>query len=149
MKREELLNSPVYWTAMIQNRLFQILHEYMKKNDLKKKDIAEKLGFSKGYISQVMNGDFDHKLSKLVELSLAADKIPFIEFKDKKQFIEDDLNDVVAHKKESRPIQYNVIISNNDPLTVDRNTIKSIEKFYDVSETGKFIGVTEFENIED
>src|SRR5690606_38474604 len=37
---------------------------------------------SKSYLSQVLNGNFDHKLSKLIELSLAIDKIPMIKFED-------------------------------------------------------------------
>ena len=35
-------------------------------------EFAERLGVSKGYISQILNGDFDHKLSKLTQLLLPA-----------------------------------------------------------------------------
>lgn len=90
MKREDLLRSPNYWLAYIQNGLYEMMEEYRIKNKLKKKDIAEKLGVSKGYVSQVLSGDFDHKLSKLVQLSLAFGKVPTITYIDLEQYIADD-----------------------------------------------------------
>lgn len=47
-------------------------------------EFAERLGVSKGYVSQILNGDFDHKLSKLTELIVACDMIPRIELVPKK-----------------------------------------------------------------
>jgi transcriptional regulator with XRE-family HTH domain len=62
----------------------------MSKNRLTRTQLAKKLGVSKGYISQIMNGDFNHRLSTLVELSLAMEKIPELKFSDLRQFIEDE-----------------------------------------------------------
>ena len=42
---------------------------------------AEQLGVSKGYVSQVMKGEFNYTLKKLIELSLAVGKAPVLEFK--------------------------------------------------------------------
>ena len=52
--------------------------------------MAEYLGCSKGYVSQLLNGNFDHKLSKLVELSLAIGKAPLLEYKNLYDYIMED-----------------------------------------------------------
>ena len=76
MKRTELLRNPGYWTQDIQLDLYEAVNRYLKDNNMTRTQFAEKLGVSKGYVSQVLNGDFDHKLSKLVELALACDLVP-------------------------------------------------------------------------
>lgn len=81
MERDELIKSKEYWLSRIQVELFNEVEDYMKKNNLKRVDLAEKFGVSKGYISQILNGDADHRLSKLVEISLGIGLAPFITFK--------------------------------------------------------------------
>ena len=71
---------PSYWTQNIQYALDGMLHAYLKANNKTQTELAEKLGKSKGYVSQILNGNFDHKLSKLVELAIACDMVPKIEF---------------------------------------------------------------------
>lgn len=80
INREELIRSKEYWLEKIQNALFVELEDYIENNNLNKTKFAEKLGVSKSYLSQVLNGNFDHKLSKLIELSLAIDKVPMVRF---------------------------------------------------------------------
>jgi predicted XRE-type DNA-binding protein len=80
MKRKELIKNKGYHITKIQNELFRQLHDFMTKNNMNRTQLAEHLGFSKGYVSQVLNGNFDFKLSKLVELSLAMGMIPEIKF---------------------------------------------------------------------
>ena len=91
MNRVELLKSPEYWLAYMQNSLFNLMESYRLKKKLKKKDLAAEFGVTKGYISQIMNGNFDHKMSKLVELSLACGKVPQIIFVDLEEYIKNDL----------------------------------------------------------
>ncbi|MDY0140617.1 MAG: helix-turn-helix transcriptional regulator [Bacteroidales bacterium] len=81
MKREDLIKSKGYNITKIQNELFRQLHEYLKTNNITQTQFAKDLGVTKGYVSQILNGDFDFKLSKLVELSLAMGKIPEVKFK--------------------------------------------------------------------
>ena len=102
MKREELLKNKGYWISRIQIDLYNQLSDYMKKTGLNRARLAKKLGVSKGYISQVLNGDFNHKLSTLVDLSLAMDKIPEIRFVDVNQLIEDETNSI---KRVSRTLK--------------------------------------------
>ncbi|MFC2131043.1 helix-turn-helix domain-containing protein [Bacteroidota bacterium] len=90
MKREELLKSKEYWMVKIQNDLFNLLNEYMISNNLSRKQLADKLGFTKGYISQILNGNFDHRISKFVELSLSVGKVPEISFDNIENILMDD-----------------------------------------------------------
>ena len=80
MTREDILRSPEYWIAQIQIALYNKAEEFMQENNLTRTQLAERLGVSKGYVSQLLNGDYDHKLSKLVELALAFGVVPQIGF---------------------------------------------------------------------
>ncbi|MGD9993480.1 MAG: helix-turn-helix domain-containing protein [Salinivirgaceae bacterium] len=80
MKREKLLKSKGYNVTKIQNELFRELTAYLEKNKMNRTQLAKQLGVTKGYVSQVLNGDFDYKLSKLVEFSLAMGKVPQVKF---------------------------------------------------------------------
>ena len=77
---KELLSTPEYWTTRIQLELFTLMEQYMQTHQLSRTELAHQLGVSKGYISQVLNGDFDHRLSKLVELSMAIGMVPQIKY---------------------------------------------------------------------
>lgn len=80
--RKQLLQSKEYWISKIQIDLYNALKAYMHQQNINATQLATKLNVSKGYVSQILNGNFDHKLSKLVELSLAIDKVPIIRFMD-------------------------------------------------------------------
>lgn len=82
MTREELLRCPEYWTTLIQNELYRQIESYMEEHNMNKSQLAEHLGCSRGYVTQLLNGDFDHKISKLVELSLAIGMVPTIDFRE-------------------------------------------------------------------
>lgn len=79
---EERYYDADFWTGKIQLELFRLIQDYLKTEGLSQNKFAEQLGVSKGYISQVLNGDFDHRLSKLVSLALAVGKVPKIEYVD-------------------------------------------------------------------
>ncbi len=89
--REELLKSPDYWIAEVQMELYRNVLSYMEGEGLNQTQLAQQLGVSKGYVSQVLNGNFNYTLRKLIELSLAVGKVPVIEFK--------DINAVIAHDR--------------------------------------------------
>ena len=80
--RNDLMGSKEYWMVQIQTELFAELEKYLKDNNINRTQFAEKLGVSKGYVSQVLNGDFNHSMSKLIELSLAMGKVPILKFED-------------------------------------------------------------------
>jgi transcriptional regulator with XRE-family HTH domain len=90
MNRTELLSNPMYWTTELQLELYRQIEDYMKVNGLNKVQLAERLNCSKSYVSQLLNGEFDHKLSKFFELSLAIGKVPTFSFRDLGDLIEAD-----------------------------------------------------------
>jgi len=90
--RVELLSSKEYWLTQIQNELFRLVDEYLESNKMNRTQFADKIGVTKGYVSQILNGDFNHRISKFVELSLSIGKVPVIEFKDLNKYIEEDKN---------------------------------------------------------
>lgn len=95
MTHEELLATPEYWTAKMQIELYQKVEEYLQKNKITRTELAKRLNVSKGYISQVLNGDFDHRLSKFVELALFVGYHPKVTFEPIKQDEEAGIDDII------------------------------------------------------
>jgi transcriptional regulator with XRE-family HTH domain len=98
MKRDDLLNSKEYWLSKIQIDLFNEVNHFMEEKGLNRTQLAERLGVSKGYVSQIMNGDSDHRLSKLVELSLAIGLVPRLSFEQ----LEKNWNNLEVEKMDAR-----------------------------------------------
>lgn len=80
VKSNDKYSSPAYWTQLIQLALYENIHNFMESRGFNRAQLAQHLGVSKGYVSQVLNGDFDHRLSKLVELTLACGLVPRFDF---------------------------------------------------------------------
>ncbi len=93
MKRESLLKSREYVISQIQLNLLNLIGEYKKNKNLKDYQLAEELGVSKGYISQILHATFDHKISKVADLALACNVMPLIYFVDMDKFVKDDARD--------------------------------------------------------
>ena len=90
IKREELVQTSEYWFETIQNEIFRQVATYLKDKNINQTQFAEQLGVSKGYVSQVMKGEFNYTLKKLIELSLAVGKAPIIDFKPLAEIIQAD-----------------------------------------------------------
>ncbi len=88
--REEVLRSPEYWFEEAQNELYRQVVEYMEKSGLNQTQLAEKLGVSKGYVSQILKGEFNYTLKKLIEISLAVGKVPQVEYKKIEEVINEE-----------------------------------------------------------
>ncbi len=82
LKKKELLKTKEYWIEEIQNEISNQVVGYMKKNNLNQNELAENLGFSKGYVSKILKGECNFSIKKLVELSLALGKAPLIKYLD-------------------------------------------------------------------
>lgn len=100
LTRDELLKSKEYWLANIQNQLFNHIEDYMKKEGLNRSSLADQLGVTKGYVSQVLNGDFDHRLSKYIDLLIATNVVPVINFENLNEVIKKDLRSITLHTSE-------------------------------------------------
>ncbi|MCA4898473.1 MAG: helix-turn-helix domain-containing protein [Bacteroidota bacterium] len=94
MTREELLKSPEYWFENAQNELYRQVIDYKEKKGINQTELAEELGVTKGYVSQILKGEFNYTLKKLIEISLAIGKIPQIEYK--------TVTDVIAEDKRTQ-----------------------------------------------
>lgn len=105
MTREELFKSPAYWTAGLQMELYRQISMFMESHHMNKTKLAEYLGCSKGYVTQLLNGDFDHKLSKFIELSLAINKIPEITFLDVEKYILSDEKEYVLQTNSTDKVE--------------------------------------------
>jgi len=81
LTRKDLNESPEYWLDNIQNDIFRLLENYRLERGWTRAQLAKEMGFSKGYISQLLNGGFNHSLLKLIQLSLKVGKIPEVTFK--------------------------------------------------------------------
>ena len=88
--REELIKSPEYWFEEAQNELFRQVMAYIEKEGITQTELASRLGVSKGYVSQILNGNFNYTLKKLIEVSLAIGIIPKIKYQAIEQEIKED-----------------------------------------------------------
>lgn len=86
LTHEELLEHPNYLLTTYQLEIYNQLSAYMKANNLQKQDIAEKLNVSRPYVSQILNGDFNFTLKKLIQLGLMMNKVPYLEFIDPEEY---------------------------------------------------------------
>lgn len=71
MKVKDLQQEPDYWLEGIQNEIFRQVEAYLEANQLTQTQLAEELGVSKGYVSQILNGNTNLSMKKLVELFLS------------------------------------------------------------------------------
>ena len=76
MTRSELLSTPAYWIAKIQAELYFSAEKFMKEKNMNRTQLAEYLGVSKGYVTQLLNGDYNFSIEKFTELSLKLGYVP-------------------------------------------------------------------------
>ena len=97
ISREQLYQKPEYWLERIQNDIFRMVHHYMEEKHFNQSALAKELGVSKGYISQIVNGNFNFSLTKLIELSLALGVAPKVN-------LDESLRDYTADQE--RKLEY-------------------------------------------
>ena len=64
----------------MQSDLIHEMETFMEANGMNRSQLADYLGYSRGYITQLMSGSVDSKISKIVELSLAIGLKPELTF---------------------------------------------------------------------
>lgn len=119
MTRNELITSPEYWITKIQMALYNCADKFMKHTGKNRKELAEHLGVSKGYVSQILGGDYDHRLSKLVELSLAFGYVPKIEFVPVDEFVKSD-----ESSYKSKVVSLSMTYNTSTTVAVPKNPIE-------------------------
>lgn len=99
----ELKDTKEYWLENIQNDLYNNVLDYMDENDLNRTQLAEELDFSKGYISQILNGNFNFSISKYIDLALKTNHYPVINFKKKNNNINSKITKVIQLNTSEKP----------------------------------------------
>jgi transcriptional regulator with XRE-family HTH domain len=107
LSKKELISTPEYWIEKLQNEIFRQVHAYMEKEELNQSQLAIRLGVSKGYVSQILNGNFNFTIKKLIELSLSIDILPEIRFKPLSENNNRYLYDTIS-KSKNKPMVTNV-----------------------------------------
>lgn len=82
IKESELKKHKEYWLENIQNELYFNIKSYMQNEGINQQEFADKLGYSKGYVSQILNGNFNFSIGKYIELALETGHHPKIEFQE-------------------------------------------------------------------
>jgi Fic family protein/predicted XRE-type DNA-binding protein len=80
-KTQQELALEVLMTQMHDTLVLEVT-DYLKSNGMTRTAFAVKIGVSKSYLSQFLNGSANHKLSRLVSIALAVGKHPHIVFSD-------------------------------------------------------------------
>lgn len=96
MTREELLNMPEYWVAQIQTEIYRCADRYMEEHHMNRTQFAEYLGVSKGYVTQLLSGDYNYSLEKLVELSLKIGYVPQVNFEEIEKTLQMDARPAIS-----------------------------------------------------
>lgn len=118
-----------YWTTQIQMKLLQLIQTYLDENQMTRTELAEKLGVTKGYVSQVMAGDYDHRISKMVELTMTIGYIPQIEFIPAETvFSESEAFDLKPTKAEKSDISKNTVMFPK-PVDLDAGTTSTYNTY--------------------
>lgn len=100
--REEIIRGSTYWLTDVQIEVFNLLKTYMEENNLTQKQVAEKLNVSPSYVSQILNGNFNFTISKLIELALLVGKAPIIKFETIEQILNAEAAQMQAESKSKK-----------------------------------------------
>lgn len=104
MERKELLTSPEYWVTQIQYDLYECALKFMEENGYNRSQLAEYLGVSKSYVTQLMSMEYDHRLSKLVDLALKFGYAPKVSFEPIAEVIATDTKPYRAEMWQASPV---------------------------------------------
>ncbi|MCF2495463.1 helix-turn-helix domain-containing protein [Dyadobacter chenhuakuii] len=96
---KDLVNNPDYWLTKTQIEVFNLLNTYMQEHHLTQKQVAEKLKVSPSYVSQILNGNFNFTISKLIELALLVGKAPVIQFITVEETFKADQNTQIINRQ--------------------------------------------------
>jgi transcriptional regulator with XRE-family HTH domain len=88
--RKEIIGTQEYWMETVQGEVYRLLSEFMESNDLNQTQVAAKLNYSSSYISQILNGNFNFTIGKLISLALAVGQVPVLSFKPIDEYLNDE-----------------------------------------------------------
>lgn len=125
--REELLRSPEYWFEDAQNELYRQVIAYKERKGINQTQLAEELGVSKGYVSQILKGEFNYTLKTLIDISLAIGIVPKIEYEQLSKVIADDAKtSFIELTNEPVYSQYSITKSSKDKVADEAGEYASL-----------------------
>lgn len=113
MTRRELLSSPEYWLVKIQDEIYRCAEEYMETHQINRTQLADYLGVTKGYVSQILKGDYNYSIEKLVDLSIKLGVVPQFSFEELEELIQMDEN-AISRTSVSMNAPYFVLYNDNN-----------------------------------
>src|SRR5689334_14353102 len=87
ISKHKLFKHPDYLLSKYQAEVYRQLQQYMDDHGFTQKEVAKHLGVSGSYVNQVLKGNFNFTLKKLIELSLMMGKVPTFEFLDMDDYL--------------------------------------------------------------
>lgn len=79
--RQDILANSSYWEQKIQLDIYNCACKFMETNNMNRTMLATHLGVSKSFVSQLLSGNYNYSLSKLIEISLKLGFQPDFTFK--------------------------------------------------------------------
>lgn len=116
LSQKELLKSPNYLLSTYQLEIYRQISAYKKEKNLTQKELAKKLNVSNAYVSQILNGNFNFTLKKLIELGLMIGKVPYLEF----------INDSEYWRRKKYGTKEYIVESASYSLTIDNKNTENI-----------------------
>lgn len=80
--------SDSHWLMLLITEIAEAVQAHRKGDYADDRSFELQTGVSKGYVTQLLNGDYDHRMSKFFDLSLSFGVIPVIDFIPVEQYIE-------------------------------------------------------------
>lgn len=106
MTRQEVLQTPAYWEQKAQLEIYQQAVDFMQKRGMNRSQFAQYLGVSKSYVTQLLSGDYNYSLEKLVDLSMKLGFALNLEFRPISQVIFSDTTKLIVEDL-TRPVSNN------------------------------------------
>ncbi|MEO6902446.1 MAG: helix-turn-helix transcriptional regulator [Bacteroidia bacterium] len=132
LTKKELFKTKEYWIVEMQDEIYRQVHDYMQKNNFNQNELADRWNVSKGYISQILKGDCNFSLKKLVELSLALDKAPIVKYVETGVYFEIDK---ISRYMEEQRIKPSHVKNENNKVIVFKS--KHVSKTSQIATIGK------------
>ena len=80
LSKDELLKYPDYLLTKYQLEIYRQVVKYMQEKNISKGKLAKEMNVSNPYISQILNGNFNYTLKKLIEIGLTIGQVPQLSF---------------------------------------------------------------------
>ncbi len=106
LSKKELLKTPEYWLDVTQNEIFRQVSNYMEQKGLNQTQLAKELGVSKGYVSQIMNGNYNFSIKKLIDLSISIGIVPDLKFMQINTVIEEQTKSKIFYLDNNQSFEY-------------------------------------------